>query len=296
MYNLYNNDSRFDTIIINAGEFKYDGECKEATPYMLVFPNAMEQVIFVAPGKEITYEVSSTDLKNYVVKGSDENEIMNKLRKELSADPTRSKSIVKQYIEENATSVIAIYLFDRYYVQNSKVTRKDIINILGILKKAQPDNQYLRNIEGRLKSMDNIHKGKVVPDVTLCNPSGDKCKLWSKKQDANTIIFFWASWAKDYYNFIWKIREHARGHRDALKGRIVGISFDVEMNRFTSEARTDEGIGIEQYCDGLGLESPVFKKFGVPCVPYYIIVDKKHKILVTGNDTEQLRSDLKKYL
>ena len=296
MYNLYNKDSRFDTITVNSGKFTYDGECNEATPYMLVFPNAMEQVIFVAPGKEITYEVSSTDLKNYVVKGTDENETMNKLRQSMSADPTHSQELVKQCIENNAGSVIAIYLFDRYYVQNSKVTKKDINKVLGILKKAQPKNDYLLNIEDRLKDADKTMIGKIVPDVTLRNSAGEKCKLWDKKKNSNTIIFFWASWTNGYYDFIWKVRDHAREHRDSLKSRYVGISLDVETSRFESDSRTDEGIGIEEYCDYLGLESPVFKKLGIPSIPFYIIVDNKHKIIATGRESDQLKSDLKKHL
>ncbi len=296
MYNLYNKDSRFDTITVNSGKFSYEGECNEATPYMLVFPNAMEQVIFVAPGKEITYEVSSTDLKNYVVKGTDENETMNKFRQSISADPTQSQKIVRQYIEENSSSVVAIYLFDRYYVQNSKASEKDIRIILGILKKAQPKNDYLLNIEGGLNERNKNRTGKVVPDVTIRNAAGDKCKLWDKKKEGNTIVFFWASWANGYYDFIWKVREYVREHRDdTIKGRYVGISLDVDLNRFISDARTDEAIGIEQYCDGLGLESDAFKKLGVPDVPYYVIVDNKHKILTTGDDPDKLKKDLKKY-
>ena len=295
MYNLYNKDSRFDTITVNSGKFTYDGECNEATPYMLVFHNAMEQVIFVAPGKEITYEVSSTDLKNYVVKGTDENETMNKLRQSMSADPTHSQDIVKQYIEDNSTSIIAIYLFDRYYVQSNKATKKDISKVLGILKKAQPKNDYLLNIEGRLKEMDKNLVGKLVPDVTLYNPTGEKSKLWDTKRECNTLIFFWASWANGYYDFIWKIRDHVREHRDTINGRYVGISLDAEKSRFTSDARTDEGIGIEQYCDGLAFESDAVKKLGISGIPYYVIVDKKHKIIATGQETDKLKADLKKY-
>lgn len=298
MYNLYDKDARFDTITVNSGEFKYEGECSEPTPYMLVFPNAMEQIIFVSPGKEIKYEVSSTDLKNYVVKGTDENKILNEFRQASSANPQQSVELARKYIEDNKESVLAIYLFDRYYVQNKKVSNKEVSKILAILKKAQPKNEYLLNIEGKIKSLDKHKTGRVVPDITLRNPSKDKekIKLWDKKVDGNTLIYFWATWANGYYDILWKVRDQARENENKDKCRFVGISLDVDIARFQGDTRTDEGIGIEQYCDGLGVESTAFKKLGIPSIPFYIIVDKNHKIVTSGKDTDKMVKDIKKYL
>ena len=82
IYNLSDDHARLDTLTIQEGKFLYRGEADEVTPYMLVFPNGMEQVIFAGPGHDLTYEATANDLKNYVVNGSDENTLMNQFRQE----------------------------------------------------------------------------------------------------------------------------------------------------------------------------------------------------------------------
>lgn len=297
LYNISEQHASFDTITISSGEFRFEGEVSEPTPYMLVFPNAMEQVIFVSPGKEITYEVSSTDLKNYVVKGTDENKVMNEFRESVSANPAKKLDIVRKYIEDYRESIIAIYLFDAYYVRNTNVSTEEIGKILAILKKTHPNNDYLLNIEGKLKTTDKYKVGKVVADIPLRNSSNETSMLWDKKTEGNILIYFWATWANGYYDYLWKVRDHARSMEDKERCRFVGICLDTDMTRFTNDTRTDEGIEcIEQYCDGLGLESPTFKKLGIPNIPYYLIVDKNHKIIAFGKEADQMVKDMRKHI
>ncbi len=296
LYNISEDNARFDTIMLNGGEFRYSGECNTATPYILVFPNAVEHVIFVAPGKNITYEASSNDLKNYVVKGTDENELMNEFRKKVSAEPKQTQQIALQYIKDNSESIVATYLFDRYFVQNKKINTSEISNILGILKKAQPENNYLLNIESKIKMLGKSTIGKVIPNFEIAGANKKKSKIWDKKNNSNTILLYWATWCNGCYDYLWKMRDIVRANPDSVSGRLVGISLDAEYYRFENDCRTDSAIGIEQYCDGLTFESPSVKEVGIPHLPYYIIVDSKHKVLTSGDDAEKMVKDIKKYI
>ena len=71
IYNLSDDYAKFDTILVQNGEFLYKGQTEECTPYILVFPNGMEQIIFVNAGEELRYEAVANDLRRYVVNGSD---------------------------------------------------------------------------------------------------------------------------------------------------------------------------------------------------------------------------------
>ena len=52
IYDLTNGKETFDTLRLKDGEFTFRGSTDEVKPYVVVFPNAVEQVIFVNGGEE----------------------------------------------------------------------------------------------------------------------------------------------------------------------------------------------------------------------------------------------------
>ena len=54
IYNQDGDHARLDTLTVQEGRFQYKGEADESTPYILVFPNGVEQVIFVKAGDDLT--------------------------------------------------------------------------------------------------------------------------------------------------------------------------------------------------------------------------------------------------
>ena len=102
----------------------------------LLFPNALEQVIFVSPAKSLQYQAAANDLKNYQVMGSEENELMNQFRQETSRlKDTKIPDIAKQYITDHASSPVALYLFDRYFIQAMEPSTSDLAKMQKLLKK-----------------------------------------------------------------------------------------------------------------------------------------------------------------
>ncbi len=61
IYNLSGDNARLDTLTIQGGKFRYRGETDEVTPFMLVFPNGVEQVIFAGP-VSYTHRTLPTDV------------------------------------------------------------------------------------------------------------------------------------------------------------------------------------------------------------------------------------------
>ena len=98
IYNLSSKNARLDTLTIQEGKFLYRGEADEVTPYMLVFPNGMEQVIFVGPATDVEYEATANDLKNYVVNGSEENQLMNQLLKNQKKLQKPAMLVMKRFL------------------------------------------------------------------------------------------------------------------------------------------------------------------------------------------------------
>lgn len=297
IYNLNSDLARLDTINIQEGKFRYRGETDEVTPYILLFPNGVEQVIFAGPGEDLEYEATANDLKNYVVNGSDENLLMNKFREETyTMNPSLMTNTARTYIKDHPASPVAIYLFDHYFVQNEEVSSDELSELLKVLRTKHPHHHQLLDIESKLKAEATRQIGKTLPDVTLINKDKKSVKLWSSSKDY-TLIAFWATWMPNGTDFLWKLKNGLGDERDNGRLRLVAISLDVERYRWEDAIRSDStATYLLHCCDGLGFESKAIKTFGINTVPYYILADKTHKVLDCGDDVNQLGDILKKHI
>lgn len=296
VYNQSGNNARLDTLAIQKGEFLYKGTAQEVTPYVLVFPNGVEQVIFVGPGADLKYEATANDLKNYVVNGSEENKLMNRFRQETyTQKPALVKRTANAYIREYAESPVAVYLLDQYFVQDERVDGEELLALLKELKKKQPHNHYLLDVESKVKNASRGQLGKVLPDVALTKKDRSTVKLWDKQKDY-TLIAFWSLWSNNGYDMLWKLRRNNDEFAADGRLRIVAVSLDVERYRWEEAIRTDSVSAIEHYCDGMSFESKAVKTFGIDVLPYFILVDKNHKVLERSGELADMDKVLKKYL
>ena len=295
IYNLSSDNAGIDTMTVQEGKFQYKGQTEDVTPYILVFPNGMEQVIFVGPGEDLEYEATASDLRNYVVNGSAENKLMNQFRQETyPLNQSLVPEVAKNYIKENAASPVAIYLLDKYFCQDSKTDYKELQTLFKAVKEKQPRNRTLLTLEREMAKAHLLQNGKKLPNVSLVKKDKSTAKLWGKSKDYNLIVF-WSTWMPNGYGILPEIRRRNRDYKEDGRLRTVAISLDVARHNWESQI-TQDSLDIEHYCDGLGFESEAVKKFGISSLPYYIITDKSHKILEKGNDIKELEKDLKKHI
>lgn len=295
IYNKESGTERFDTITIKDGEFVYGGTAQEPTPYILVFPNGVEQVIFVNGGEELRYEAAANDLKNYVVNGSEINKLMNKFRREtFNLNNEETQKVAGKYIMQNPASPVAIYLFERYFVQKYPSVDKSFTVMLDTLKASQPKNRFLMKLEGDIKYLKRGEKGKKIPELKLENK--DKKEIDLRQTGTEwTLLVFWTTWMDDGYSFNDYIQREYDKYKADKQLSIISISLDTEIYKWENMVKSDT-VGIEHCCDGRAWDSPVVKKLGVATLPCYILVDKKHNIVAKGTSFSHLADDLKKYI
>lgn len=288
LYNPFAPDGKVDTLNIVDGEFRYESSTDAPMAFILMFPNAMEQVIFAAPDKTIKYHAAANDLKNYTVEGSEENTLMARFREEIgTADISNQKSIAARYIEENASSIVALYILDRYFIQSAVPNIKETKRLVKILSEAQPNNHYIIKKEQELQTTAvQLAVGNTLPDLTLSTRSQKSVKLWENGKDIN-LIFFWATWQRNSYDMIWRIRSLQTANKDNSNVRFVGVSLDSEIYRWQDQTRMDT-LTIEHYCDGLSFASPELQKLNITTLPTYVIVDKNRKITASSNNIDDI--------
>lgn len=298
IYNLSDDAAAIDTLTIQSGHFQYSGEAKETTPYMLVFPNGMDQVIFANPGADLTYEASANDLKNYRVEGSEENQLMNKFRQDTySQNPSTMTGTARTYILEHPDSPVAIYLLDKYFVQNEQASNIETAELLQTVKKHHPHSHYLLDIENQINLAEKGQVGATLPNVVLTKEDKTTTTLWEQTAPFN-LIAFWAEWLPNGYDVLWKLRQTNSKYKETDSLRIVAISLDIQRYRWGNAIHPDTVNGIEHYCDGLAFESKALRALGVNEAPLYYLADKNHKIIERSTDMQaidkMLEKDLKK--
>ena len=297
MYNLSSSDARLDTITINEeGSFVYKGNAVEPTPFILTFENGMEQVIFADGGQDLGYTASNNDLKNYVIDGNEDNDLMNQFR--LDTRDLKDQAVIGkagEYIRKYAETATAAYLFDRYFVQNEYAVADSLRQMLKILRKAQPDNRYLKKVQARMKYVTRGDVGSEMPDITVTTKQKKKIRLRDDAADF-TLIVYWASWMDRQYEFMESLytlkKQMDADGKDNI--RFVAISLDTEIYRWEDFIRQDS-LTVSHCCDGFSWETPAAKKMGVCILPYYIILDKSHKVIARGTERDAMSKDIRKY-
>ena len=294
LFNPNDPQGRIDTLHIVNYHFSYEGTTEDTIPLILLFPNAVEHVIFVSPATSLRYTAAANDLKNYHIEGSAENDLMNQFRTETSS--LKEKQIpntARQYIKENPTSPVSLYLFDRYFLQLQSSTSSQITSILKLLKPHHPDNRLLLSAEGLLKNADHLKKGTLMPNIPLTPTSRKTQNLWDKSTKDYTLIFFWATWLPNGYDILYKVRQLQEANKETM--RTVGFSLDNERYRWEDLTRRDSLL-IDHSCDGLSWSSPTIQQIGLQTLPFYLITDRTHCILTTGTNMDQLSKDVTKYV
>ncbi len=299
IYNLSEDNAKVDTMQLKSGKFVYAGVTGEPTPYLLVYPNAIEHVIFVEGGATLHYQAHLSDLKNYTVEGSEENELMNAFRRAAKdLEDNQMPQAARSFIEQYPTSLSAVYLFDRYVVQTANVQPEKAAELLTLLRTHHPDNRFLQGIEGELKNLKKGKVGSLLPAVKLTTRSNRTLQLGPDSPASRKkarVIFFWATWMPDSWRFSSELRNLANDYYYMAKIDVVCISLDTEIYRWEENVTTDS-LSVSHVCDGRAWDTPLVESLGIRNLPTYVMVDKQNKIIARGTTFDQLKNDIHQHL
>jgi hypothetical protein len=293
IYSLSDNNARFDTLKVKSGSFVYEGTAEEPTPYVLVFQNGLEQVIFVDGGQTLEYTASANDMKNYKVKGSDENKLLNEFRTETSAmTQVKLKAAARSFIEGHPASPVSVYMLDKYFVQDSEIAYSEILQLTQLLKKHQKNNVYLIDLETNIKILQSGDVGKTIPKLQLTTKTGKELNLGSISK-SHLLVGFWATWLTDAWDMMSSLRNMSKDYSSSLQ--VLAISLDTQQYKWEEFVRTDSLV-LDNVCDFKSWDSPTVQKFGVRELPFYVFCDNKGKILSKGSSVEDMKHDVEKLL
>ena len=272
-----------DTIKIEAGRFAYEIPCSKPATLVIIFPNYSVQPIFAESGGSVEVKADASHLKEMEVKGTDDNELMTKFRKQIanSSPPDELKYAI-QFIKDHPESTVSVYLLNRYLIQTETPDYKQAANLLKILLKEQPGNVTLGRLQRQISGLGTLRIGDKLPNFTTKDING---KLINNATLANQtiIISTWAAWSYESLDF-------QRALNDAVKaGKIAALGISVDANpKEVRQALKNDDITFPNVCDGKMLSTPLLKTFGLTTVPDNIVV-RNGKIIERGITANTVR-------
>lgn len=272
-----------DTIKIEAGRFAYEIPCSKPATLVIIFPNYSVQPIFAESGGSVEVKADASHLKEMEVKGTDDNELMTKFRKQIanSSPPDELKYAI-QFIKDHPESTVSVYLLNRYLIQTETPDYKQAANLLKILLKEQPENVTLGRLQRQISGLGTLRVGDKLPNFTAKDVNG---KLINNATLANQtiIISTWAAWSYESLDF-------QRALNDAVKaGKIAALGISVDANpKDVRQALKNDDITFPNVCDGKMLSTPLLKTFGLTTVPDNIVV-RNGKIIERGITANTVR-------
>ena len=272
-------------------------------------------IIYLVLRENETVEVNGSAANfesNYEVKGSKDSQLLKELRafeKKLNDSlsqnyeslrgqfPEKKDSIgqqlqiaysmeienySKEFIKNNMQSIVSLSatkFINQYSEMNLLNTLKDS------LKKAFPDNVYVKDYELLLTELNNMPAGSLCPDITMNSPEGKSISLSSYRGKV-VLIDFWASWCSP-----------CRRENPALVGiyerlkrndfEIFGVSLDENIAAWKNAIEKDK-ITWPQVSDLKRWESKLVKEFHIESIPYNILIDREGKIIAKGIRSDEI--------
>lgn len=237
-----------DTIKVQAGRFSYEVACDRPMTLMIVFPNFTEQPVFAQPGKSVDLKGDASHLKEMTVKGTKDNELMNKFREMIhNAAPPEMKKCAQLFVEDHPESRVGAYLVDRYFIHGANPDTKTAVRLVDLMIEKQPDNGYLKRQKRQLTASFVATKGADIPNVLGTTVDGKTIGRVQLTKAPVTVVCALATWKYESMSQFRRLAAYAASQQGRVA--VVGVSIDASPSLVRSQLASQ--IGISDSASGL---------------------------------------------
>lgn len=237
-----------DTIKVQAGRFSYEVACDRPMTLMIVFPNFTEQPVFAQPGKSVDLKGDASHLKEMTVKGTKDNELMNKFREMIrNAAPPEMKKCAQLFVQDHPESRVGAYLVDRYFIHDANPDTKTAVRLVDLMIEKQPENGYLKRQKRQLTASFVATKGADIPNVLGTTVDGKTIGRVQLTKTPVTVVCALATWKYESMSQFRRLAAYAASQQGRVA--VVGVSIDASPSLVRSQLASH--IGISDSASGL---------------------------------------------
>ena len=230
-----------DTIKVQAGRFSYEVACDRPMTLMIVFPNFTEQPVFAQPGKSVDLKGDASHLKEMTVKGTKDNELMNKFREMIrNAAPPEMKKCAQLFVQDHPESRVGAYLVDRYFIHDANPDTKTAVRLVDLMIEKQPENGYLKRQKRQLTASFVATKGADIPNVLGTTVDGRTIGRVQLTKAPVTVVCALATWKYESMSQFRRLAAYAASQQGRVA--VVGVSIDASSSLVRSQLASQLGI------------------------------------------------------
>lgn len=293
IYSVDGTISGVDTIKVDGGRFTYETPCTQEGTLVLVFPNFSEAPVFASPGEKVTISGDASHLKEIEIKGTDENKLMTLYRQQVAkASPPEEQRLSKQFIENNASTLSAVYLLRKDFVTNGKADLNETQKLIETVYKAQPKNGSVARMTQFIKMMKSGTIGSALPTFTAQDING-KTVSTADLRGKVAVVITWASWSYESRTQLDRLKSMLAER----KGKLVLMGINLDASKKTcKQTLSNDSTSTINICDQQMFDSPLMESFAMTGVPDNIIYNAQGRIIERGLSIDELVTKIKTLL
>lgn len=286
---------RMDTLLVENDKFSKTVSLDTLIAARLLFSDGTQYPFFMDEGNKIQIKGSAAELNSLEISGNTPNEEFSAFQKELKGLGTPSEKVLEdkagKFINEHHSSLVSIYLLDKYFVQKEKPDYAQIKKLTEHMTGELKDRPYIDELLNHIQEEEKAAIGKTAPYFRIPNPKGKQINR-SNFKDQYLLIHFWASWDTVSRDSNAVYRRIYKQERKNKKFALLGVSLDMNKDTWQKAIKADT-LEWEQVCDFSGWNAEIVKQLAIKTLPANILLNPFGKIEGKDMTEEAIKKKLK---
>lgn len=282
---IYSTDATnptFDTIQLTNGSFIYQTNINSHATYHLIYPNLSTQTIFATPGHTVKITGDAQHLNNTKVTGTKPNNQYTQFRlNTINLSPDSIAYAAQQFIKQQPASPVSFHLLQQHILTNKNFSNEQIDTLVQLITQAQSSNLNIAANQSiiNIQHLYTPQRGDTLPNYQYTTIDNDTVSLHSLNQKPLLINFF-ATWDSRSVADLMTIKRYRKQHPDSINN--LSISLDVDYKSLEAILQIDT-VNWPVIAPLRGIDNTPVQQFNPPHIPWFILSDTTHTIILTAN-------------